>query len=514
MSDLNIDRLQLTCEEDEEIRSYLPNFFFYRQLNKTTDCYCTACHDRMDIKSTKFKHNDFGTCPKCGSQVQFKAMFRGRKSYRHRQNFAVFRKLSENKVLVRCITVFQYFSKSDLLEPDFDYEEKCIYTLKPGEAVKHNLRWTFHSEFGGKWIHEWVEQVSLPTEPTFNYNSFGYTADNSYTLIGDSCLNDTFLKYCVLGLPEPIKFCFITYLCRAAVHPNIEYLVKGGFFDLAKRYVEGRAGVRINWRSNNLLKMLRINRTELEFLSGQDNYRDYVTFRRNIFKGRSAEETINYFERFGGSVDIIGKIICRTKLISKQVMDYIDKQKNEEGIYFTAHSYDDYLDECHKLEYDLSDKSVTMPRNLWTAHQRTMQIIKTKADEITKKRLEKTNEFRSDLAYVDKKKGLQVYVPKSVEEIVYEGKILSHCVGGYAKRHAEGKLHILFLRKLSEPDIPYYTMEVNTSGKIVQCRGYKNNVKHNGGKPKPQKIIDFEKEYQEYLVGVFSKKNKKVRKTA
>ena len=45
-----------------------------------------------------------------------------------------------------------------------------------------------------------------------------------------------------------------------------------------------------------------------------------------------------------------------------------------------------------------------------------------------------------------------------MKEIEDEGRILSHCVGGYAERHAMGKLSIMFLRKVSEPDKPYYTV--------------------------------------------------------
>jgi len=72
--------------------------------------------------------------------------------------------------------------------------------------------------------------------------------------------------------------------------------------------------------------------------------------------------------------------------------------------------------------------------------------------------------------------GLLIRQPHSLQEIEDEGRILSHCVGGYAERHAMGKLSIMFLRKVSEPDKPYYTVEVSQYGGIVQCRGYRNNV--------------------------------------
>lgn len=100
-----------------------------------------------------------------------------------------------------------------------------------------------------------------------------------------------------------------------------------------------------------------------------------------------------------------------------------------------------------------------------------------------------------------------------MQEIEDEGRILPHCVGGYAERHAMGKLSIMFLRKASEPDIPYYTVEVSRYGGIVQCRGYKNNVADNGGENKPQEIKDFEQKYQRYLDVIFAEERKE-RKTA
>jgi hypothetical protein len=104
-----------------------------------------------------------------------------------------------------------------------------------------------------------------------------------------------------------------------------------------------------------------------------------------------------------------------------------------------------------------------------------------------------------------------IVLPQSVEDIVREGKLQNHCVGGYADRHAEGKLHILFLRKIAEPTVPYYTMEVSTNGNIRQCRGYANNWAHKGGKPKTDDIIEFEKRYQKYLTKLFKKHKQKLK---
>ena len=55
----------------------------------------------------------------------------------------------------------------------------------------------------------------------------------------------------------------------------------------------------------------------------------------------------------------------------------------------------------------------------------------------------------------------------------------------------------MFLRKISEPDKPYFTVEVSNDYRIIQCHGYKNDK--NG---KPQEITEFEEQYQKYLEGL------------
>ena len=190
-------------------------------------------------------------------------------------------------------------------------------------------------------------------------------------------------------------------------------------------------------------------------------------------------------------------------------MDYIEKQSNEHSIGYTSRDWLDYLNECQQLLYDLTVFAVSMPKHFHDAHQRTMQIMQVEADKKAEKLMKESNQKRTSLPFIDEKMGLKIVVPQSIDEIIAEGRVLSHCVGGYAERHAKGKLHILFLRKLNAPNVPYYTMEVSTEGKIIQCRGYKNNIERNGGRPKPPEIQAFEDEYQKYLQILFDKSGRK-----
>lgn len=52
-----------------------------------------------------------------------------------------------------------------------------------------------------------------------------------------------------------------------------------------------------------------------------------------------------------------------------------------------------------------------------------------------------------------------IRLPLKLSEIVEEGSKLSHCVGGYTDRHATGSTTILFLRKKSDKDKSFYTIE-------------------------------------------------------
>ncbi|MDE5564286.1 MAG: PcfJ domain-containing protein, partial [Oscillospiraceae bacterium] len=97
---------------------------------------------------------------------------------------------------------------------------------------------------------------------------------------------------------------------------------------------------------------------------------------------------------------------------------------------------------------------------------------------------------------------LSICVPASAVAIVDEGKALHHCVGGYASRHAEGKLHILFIRKDSDPDKPYFTMELSTNGNVIQVRGLKNC-------DPPEDVKILVEDYKKYIRPLFAKRHKK-----
>lgn len=72
-----------------------------------------------------------------------------------------------------------------------------------------------------------------------------------------------------------------------------------------------------------------------------------------------------------------------------------------------------------------------------------------------------------------------------------------------ADRHAKGKCTIILIRRLEEPEVPFYTMElVGPEKRIIQVRG-----NHNCGMT--QEVEAFVESYKKYLAEVGKKKGAK-----
>lgn len=72
---------------------------------------------------------------------------------------------------------------------------------------------------------------------------------------------------------------------------------------------------------------------------------------------------------------------------------------------------------------------------------------------------------------------LRLVVPECAEEIEEEGKQLHHCVGSYIEAVADRTTLIFFLRKKTEPEKPFRTLEWNQR-RFVQCQGVGNREKN------------------------------------
>lgn len=464
----------------KEIMQYFPHYAFYIKNGDDIGYYCTSCEDWKPASSMlfdefgedmafvpahNFKQNNKFTCPFCGTEVTAKSFRRGFKSFNHNRVFAICNNV-DGKLQIDITKVYLSYLPSG--EPSLEKVKLYTYQFERNKAKRYNARGNLMKTM-----------ASLPLDSYIC--NIGY--DNA-VLIGKHEIAKTELEYSAYDLLNDYSVRdFITYLICYTNHNNLEYVVKAGLHQLAYDITVGGYGKIINWKSNNLLKMLRLQskndlKAEGKFLNAVK-----LEFYQEVCKAgeKSPMKIANSFEP--GDYWSALRLHEKYHLPYKQIVKYQSKQKCH-LVYWL-----DYLENA----FEVYDTPELMPRNIYTAHDRAIDIRKLKASEINNNLIAKRHQELEPYEY--KWQDLIIVLPKTCEEIIAEGQALKHCVGGYAERHAKGHTTIVFLRRADEPNKPYYTIELQDR-KIRQCYGYRNNMANN---PKPDKIKAFERAYTNYL---------------
>lgn len=508
----------ITAADKKKIQDALPGYIFFKNLNKDTkQCTCSCCEKVFNItrKSRKLKFDDVKhmphghypdkTCPHCGARVLFKKESYGRKVLEGWDRVCILR-AKENNLYIRCFYVdYDYLDKI----PKFTLNERHRYYAGEEGANHWEKRSIYRHE---KWSTEFVRMKS-ENEPIFG-SVFGGDYDiNEYLMINRDEISKTCIRYCQhetyfekFGLERPI-----TFFCMAAKHPNMEYIIKTGFDELIRYMINGRTGFRINWKSNDVKEMLQLNRAEMKMnaLKDPNTYMQYKRV-RTMVPNKTPEAILNIVYRYGNYLDDAIEIHRNTGISFEHILRYAEHQNINYGFFGL---WRDYIKECRYLQYDLRDTAITMPKDISKAHTRTSKIV-SDLKEIERKKDKKQKAAEMEIKMKARYEklmaqgilfeygGLKIVIPKEYQEIVAEGRALGHCVGGYAARHADGALNILFIRRITDPETPYYTIEVSKEKKIIQCRGHHNC--HNDAD-----VLEFEKEFALHLAGKAAKKKTK-----
>lgn len=133
----------------------------------------------------------------------------------------------------------------------------------------------------------------------------------------------------------------------------------------------------------------------------------------------------------------------------------------------------DYWTMSETLGRDLTDPAVRWPKDLIDAHDQASKLMKFREKKDTasqfriRRRLLRKWSFAAD--------GLFIRPAASQLELIEEGDHLHHCVGSYSTKHSSGKTAIFFIRRVTRPREPYYTLQLNEKSLTVkQNRGLRN----------------------------------------
>ena len=153
-------------------------------------------------------------------------------------------------------------------------------------------------------------------------------------------------------------------------------------------------------------------------------------------------------------------------------LNYLERQRKISGNLITVRYLLDYWDMQKEIQHGLPEE-LKYPKDLKAAHDLAVLRKKEKTDREINEKIAEFAQTLSWLSFEDEETGLMIRAAQNQEEMIKEGKILSHCVATYAARVSKRETCILFIRKIEAPEMPYFTLEYRND-KVIQNRGKSN----------------------------------------
>lgn len=328
----------------------------------------------------------------------------------------------------------------------------------------------------------------------------------------------------------------VTYLKVWSKNKTVENLVNSGWSRLIEeeitRYADYNARylpsqIRgVDFSKSKPHEMLKMSRADFRELSRRrykwsaSLFQEWVEY-HDAGGGCSALEFEKYFTE-ASSTGLAALMTLREtddQIDFPRVKQYMDKQLmplSDLHYLVDAREMAEALDPNRELT-----QAELWPRNLRAVHDRLSRLQAVAKDQ------EKTASLQAGFDAIREAYGclewndgdLRIILPHSNADLVAEGKILDHCVGGYGKGHTEGRGVIFFVRKYRRPERSYFTLDINmTCGapSEVQLHGYKNeHVKPYKTRKIPAKVRKFVDRWKkEVLMPFYLQQINKEEKTA
>lgn len=252
--------------------------------------------------------------------------------------------------------------------------------------------------------------------------------------------------------------------------PVIECMAKMGFQQLVKDYVSGKEESDIG----SPAKFLGIDKMALAAFANSDASKHEIELWRQLDPKNKEVELFGELKELCGGYFSYATKVATYGITIKKMVGYLKKQRIE---FRTSHEmmehWTDYLEmaEIIGLSPKTNKKAIT-PQHLKAEHNRLSDLIEISKNEIYEQALQKRVELLNKLSWSDKY--FVIRPLQNTEEFINESRILDHCVKTYIKRCILAEANIFGLRKASEPDTPYYTVNISTDGKLIMNLGKHN----------------------------------------
>ena len=479
------------------------HILFYKKKGSFAKIACTKCGGVTDARwragvsyDSQFqrwtdepREGDFGTCPMCGARGEYKCQGKVRSGIGKSTHVFLGQKYKETGMVFRYIEV----SKEWQLEEICGNDGPEMYNAREVMSGVEIARGYFEE---GKKLQIDYHKNNLYTGQDFwdDCNLYGMAniSVKQAPILPETYaeMKGTMFQYSALrefvaaaGDTNPID-----YMERYSQTPQIEMLTKLGMTDVVKELVSCRYGIVYSQYAIRPDVFLGINKDKVKLLiekKGNIKTLKILQMERHLEQNWTEEqiEELAEIDATQRDIEMVLSVMTLQKALN-QIAKYAGCEFGTgcssavARIKHTATTYFDYLSMRAQLGYDMSNTVYQRPRNLEVAHNKMVAEIDKK--QVDRRMLEvaerypliRKNYRKLRKRYFFEDENFIIRPARSAEEIVQEGRILHHCVGGdnYLKKHNEQKSIILFLRLKEEQETPYITVEIEGE-RIVQWYG-------------------------------------------
>lgn len=515
---------------DDEFKAYCKKKFdrlgkhimWYKRKGRYADFKCSACgceyrrateygvsyeSQSENIVATP-KQGIISRCEICGAMGKYQA--RERKFNEQ----LTFYKADTYKdgLVIREVAVSQVIRKD--VKEAYEYTEMTRLFITKAEEHKD---FCYYDGWTDK--TEWYDRNS---SGMYSYQSpKGFLYEPSLANIKKSAF-----KYCAIDrfLSKYPKSDIHGYFKAYRRYPQLEYLVKmqlwklaepltANFYqtndmDMAAARPEDMLGIQkkdIPYLVEQEGNITILNICRLQKQTGQQFEMIYCAWLYEILSvGYSSHRIYEQLLQIGEHMSIKRVINQLAKYVGYESPDDLEGDyPNRFGYHYLnerAGKYLDYLQMRIELGYDLNNNVYSKPRDLDAAHQE--MVMQSDAKKIKEKSMTADEKYTQipklikqlSKVYMYKDEKYQIVIPKSASDIIEEGHVLHHCVGGdnYLRAHNRQTSTILFLRHSKNPDIRFVTIEIKKDH-IVQWYGAYDK------KPEETEIAKWLRTYREIV---------------
>lgn len=481
------------------------HFLYYKKHGSRADIACSKCggvttarwkssgayEDQFERNIEEPRENSFGTCPMCGARGQYKCKGKVKGSIRKTRYLFLGQKYKDNGFVMRYIQVEKEWTLGFIAGENGNemynaYEKLSGVELarayfEPGKKVQ--VDYNKHDPYVGR---DFWDDCNLYGLSSIRINSgpilpetYGEMAGTMFQYSAMKEYTDSLMSVC-----NPVEYleCYMRT-------PQLEMLVKMHLTGVAEKLIKCQYGIIEDENATRPDEFLGIRKEKLKLLIKEKG--DIGLLRVLQMEKRLAEnwtdEQVQQLAETGltyTQVVLAEKYMTLQKFLNRikkyACCDYGGCSRSVYRIRHMASTYADYLSMREDRGYDLTNTVYQFPHDLDEAHEKMVEEVnKEKLDKHLKDVAARFPNIRHSYRKLRNKYYYEddTYIirpAKSAEEIVIEGRVLHHCVGGdnYLGKHDRGETYILFLRFKDTPNMQYITVEIEAkTPNILQWYG-------------------------------------------